>query len=86
LSYTAQEIKEQTKVGAWTLHRCSICRAPIQYVFDGDYVAFDSNCDCTSYWTPRQQRSWQDVADTINMQSEPVQQRMLGELRGEPSP
>lgn len=86
MGYTAEEIKELTKVDAWTLHRCSLCGDPVQYLFSGDHVALDTNCSCVSYWTPRQQRSWQDVADTINMQSEPVQQRMVSELRGDPSP
>ncbi len=84
--YTAEQIKTLTKVESWVLRTCSMCDAPLVYIFDGDRVGFDSNCDCVSYWTPVQERSWQDVADTINRQTDDVQAKILAELAKEPRP
>lgn len=82
--YSAEEIKSHTKVTSWPLRDCSLCGTWLRYEFNGNDVSFDSNCNCVSYWNPPSPRSWQDVADTVNMQNDEVQKRMLAELAGLP--
>lgn len=78
---------EKQNIKRWTLRTCSMCNAPLQYLFGNDAVAYDSNCDCVSYWTPRQPRSYAEVADCFNMQTPEVRQRMWSDFAssGQPS-
>lgn len=83
--FTAEEIKAHTKVAEWPLRDCSICGSWLRYYFDGDDVGYDSSCDCVSL-AGIERRSWQEVADLINMQNDEVQKRMLAELAGPVTP
>ena len=81
---TADQIKAATAehvIRVWTLRTCSICYAPLNYQFPSDgTVYFNSNCDCGSRWEPVQERSYDDVARTFNMQTPEVRQRMWDEF------
>jgi hypothetical protein len=85
---TAAQVRDMVQSAGrkfWALHSCSICRVPVGYLFDGESVDFKSSCGCS--WSPNQPRSWQDVADAVNLQSrEDVFQRMLSELSAAESP
>jgi hypothetical protein len=53
----------------WESHGCSICGYIVGHIFSPDYeqVAFDHGCDCTGRYS-HSMRTWQDVADSYNMQ------------------
>jgi hypothetical protein len=55
---------------------CSICDAPIGYVFDDEAVYWDGSCNCLSRYTPPEPRTFQDVANLINMQNEEWKPKM----------
>ncbi len=52
------------------LRECSLCGSTIFYSRQGDQLFFHPACDCTTYHGPPEPRSWQSVADTINMQND----------------
>lgn len=79
--------KVQQAIGAhgirsWVLRLCSMCDAPLVYRFEGEHVTFDSNCDCVRYRSRPQERSHQNVADTINRQTPDMRARMWRSLLG----
>ena len=79
---TPDQVRDAVKahnIRSWTLRNCSICRAPLRYVFGGE-VTFDSNCDCGSGRAPVQIRSFASVAETMNMQSPSVRADMCNEF------
>jgi len=85
--FSAEEIKELTKVNRWVLRQCSICEAPLAYHIhpERERVAFDSSCYCTQNdgW---RESSWSEIADHLNMQTnEEYRQKCLRELKGEAS-
>lgn len=55
---------------------CSICGTKLFYLFDqnaiknteDEGVYYSTDCDCVSYRTPPQSRTWEDIANSINMQ------------------
>lgn len=57
------------RIGSWYFRSCGICDSPVGYQFNSVNadVFFDGNCDCVSYWTPPQPRSWGDVAKTYEL-------------------
>lgn len=66
---TIEELKAQAAkigLGFYPVHNCSMCGYPCGYIIEGDRVAYDSGCDCTSY-SNVQPRDWQDLARTYNM-------------------
>lgn len=72
---------DEMHIRQWALRRCSMCNFPLRYIFAPQGVFFDSNCDCTSYYTNPQARSLEDVAECFNIQSsDEVRQRMWNEF------
>lgn len=66
-------------------HDCGFCGEWVQYVFtpntSGEMAAFfDSNCGCSSYWTPRTASDWEDVAEFINQRDTVVAQTIWDRL------
>lgn len=66
----------------WRLRDCSICHAPLRYVFtaDGLHVGFDGSCDCVSYYSPPQEWAWSDLADIFTMQDDAVGAKMWADF------
>lgn len=60
----AQAIKLQLKF--YHVHDCSMCGYRCGYIIALDKVAYDSGCYCVGY-TDIQPRSWEDLAETYNM-------------------
>lgn len=66
---TAEDFRQQVKekgIKYWTLRLCSMCDAPLDFIFDGDDVFYDSSCDCVTFRTIPEQRSYQDLANHYN--------------------
>lgn len=88
---TGKEVRELTTISRWNLRRCCVCGAQLYYEFrksdtipDDTEVFFSSACECTSLGSDLAPRSWDDVAKTLNIQTnEDVRTRMLRELAGE---
>ncbi len=84
---TAEQVKRAVAehfVTRWNLHRCSICSYPVNYRFREGAVYFDPGCYCVSYQAPLEQRSYEEVARTLNMQRPDVRASMYAELIGVP--
>lgn len=65
------------EIKRWDIHNCSMCNYACGYVIDNDRVFYDSGCDCTYRGQNLSPRSFEDIADHYNMQSnETVIQRM----------
>ncbi len=80
---TVDEIREAVSERSITwlsFHACSICRAPVGYVIDGDSLFYDSACGCTTYRSPPEPRDWDDLARLFNRQEPEIRQRMWGDL------
>ena len=58
--------KNITKI---VLRECSMCGTPLYYLRDGEDLYFNTACDCVSYQPPPEPRSWESVAEIINMQT-----------------
>lgn len=67
----------------WRLRECSICGAGLHYLFRGDEVAFQGSCDCGG-WSPPRLTSYDDVAETLNMQRPHIRAQMWVEMLGLP--
>jgi hypothetical protein len=66
---TAEDFQRQVKehdIRSWTLRCCSICETALNFIFDGDDVYYDSNCNCVTFRTIPQERTYQDIADIYN--------------------
>jgi hypothetical protein len=51
--------------------QCSICRYPLGYIvrsFEDDDVVFDAGCDCTSRGPVYRYSSFDDIANSYNIQ------------------
>lgn len=73
---TAEDFERQVKakmISSWMLRQCSMCDAPLEFIFDGDDVYYDSNCDCVTYRTIPEERSYQDIANLYNQNIENVE-------------
>ncbi len=53
----------------WPIRACSICGYQLAYLIDRDVVLYDPGCDCT--YQSYERRSFGDLADHYNMQSNP---------------
>lgn len=54
---------------AIAIRKCSLCDCDLYYYIKADgRVLFDSNCGCVRYSVTLEERSWDDLADLINMQ------------------
>ena len=78
-------------VRCWDFRNCSICDAPVGYVFacdpDGEPEAgFDGVCDCSTWRPAPEYRTFDEVAETIGRQSPEVAARMEAELRAALAP
>lgn len=74
MNKTGEDFKKAAKISnpfSWHIHDCSICGYPCGYVFSLDLVvAYDSRCYCTKFSDmPMELRSWDDVANYYNMQT-----------------
>lgn len=68
---TAEQVETAMRAAGITEvehHRCAICRCMVFYRLRGDQLYFDSACAC-DWSTAGEPRTWQQVADLINMQS-----------------
>lgn len=71
---TPEQIREsaiKNQIDWFPIHDCAICGKIVGYRFfrwPNYEVVFDSTCDC-SYYENLRPRSWEDVANHINMQS-----------------
>lgn len=67
---TEQDFKDQVKklhLRQWEFRRCSLCNAPLYYVFEGDKLFYDSNCDCVPYRTSDyRETSWKALSNHYN--------------------
>ena len=64
-----QKSVQENELTHWPIHDCSLCHYPCGYIFNKDgNVFYDSGCDCVAY-TNLQPRSWEDVAEHYNQQS-----------------
>lgn len=68
---TANEVRAAIEASGRTwfpLHDCSLCCSEVGYSAQGDEVLFHPACDCS--YAPPEPRSYSDIADSINMQTE----------------
>ncbi len=83
---TAQDMQKAIAdhgVTRWKLRECSICDAPLYYLFSPDgAVAYNSSCWCSRVYSPPEPRSYDDVARTLNIQTPEVRKQMFCELIG----
>lgn len=66
---TVEEIKNQIRnknITYIATRECSICGCVIGFEINDGHPFFDSNCDCTSFWSDPQHKTWQEVADFFN--------------------
>ena len=67
--FTAEQVKEAIAINnirIVPIRDCSLCGYELSYRFANDKVYFDSGCDCVSYYSPPQERSWQELANYLN--------------------
>jgi len=64
-------------------HACSFCGYMTNYTRSGETLVFDAGCDCGP-GHHRSPRSWESVADWINMQDRPDVIKRLRESFGLP--
>lgn len=76
---TIDDFKEAFKaMGAirfhWPVSSCHVCHQPLHFVFTAgeNFPVFDDHCDCRSFRERVKRRSWQDVADHYNKQTDPA--------------
>jgi uncharacterized protein YceK len=66
---TAEDFEKQVKeknITSWILRYCSMCDAPLSFLFDGDDVYYDSGCDCVNFRTIPQESSYDELANHYN--------------------
>jgi hypothetical protein len=82
---TGEQVKKAmmaANVQSVEIRRCSICNSPLFYDRKGEYLFFDSNCDCTSFYSEPQLKDWESVAELINVQSNPEYKKELAQKFG----
>jgi len=82
---TGQEMKQQAEnkgITGWVVRNCSMCYYPLAYYWNGENVEFDSGCDCTGTSTMNP-RSWDDLAETYNMNQPERNERISREYLDE---
>ncbi len=70
-----QQAVETHNITQWALRSCSICQQPLYYVFEDGKVGFAPGCGCTDSGMIYA-RTYAQVAETFNMQTPEVRQRM----------
>lgn len=87
MNVTPEQVREAVKehnISTWLVRRCSICDYPLQYVFlPEDFVGFDTGCYCTSGRGGVVPRFYFDVANTFNIQTDEIGNRMWKDFIGE---
>lgn len=72
---TPEEFKlhaRKHRISYWPVRECSICGYQLGYHFSvSGNVAFDPGCDCVRYRPGFVARSWQEVANLYNLQTDP---------------
>lgn len=69
---TAEEVRQsciKNQITRVISHDCSLCGVPVGYSIRGDEILFHPQCGCSSGYYPPEPRTWQDLSDWINMQS-----------------
>lgn len=70
-----RSMAEAKGITRWIVHQCSLCDYACAFVFSQapgmPEVYYDSGCDCVVDYLPLQLRSWQDVAEHYNGQTDP---------------
>lgn len=59
------------------IRACSICSRDIGYQMLGEVPHLDTNCDCVSYTTPLVAKTWESLAEGVNIQSTDRGKRMV---------
>jgi len=80
---TANEIRDAVaKAGIKRIdhHNCGICGVMVCYEIDPSGPSFHSACGCS--WSPPGPNRWPDLADWVNMQSDPKWQVEVRRLVG----
>lgn len=67
-----QQAAREHSISRWNVHDCGFCSYACGYVFDGPIgVQYDSGCYCTRGAGGLEPRTWKDVANYYNMQTDP---------------
>ncbi len=69
---TANEVKELIQTNNITfinIHSCSMCNYPCGYIIEGDNLSYDSGCYCVRSPSGPHPRTFADLANNHNMQS-----------------
>lgn len=69
---TGKDLKEAIEsngIEEWQMHNCSICGYLCGYHFKNGKVYYDNGCYCTNNPDNLSPRSWDDVAEQYNMQT-----------------
>lgn len=80
---TAEEVREsilRNKITDIPVHECGLCGYPCGYRIYGDKVFYDNGCDCV--WGGETERTFNDIAHLINMQTTRIGRLELMELVG----
>ena len=79
MELTANDFKEASDIyfiKFLPIRECSICGSQIGYQFSKGAVFFDSNCNCVSFTSPLQKRSWQSFKQYYDHLSEEKQKEI----------
>lgn len=73
VKYSAEWIKAEVREKKATrlmLRTCSICDAPLYYVFEPDgAVRFHFSCNCTRHYSPPRPSSFDEIENLLTIQS-----------------
>lgn len=64
------------------IRECSLCDHPIYYTIINGVPYLSTSCDCVIYTSDLKKRSWQDLADIVNMQTDEQWHNHFMELFG----
>ena len=59
--------KSMSKRLRWNIHNCSICGAPVGYIFYKGLIYFDPSCDCVIYSVDPEERTWEDLINLLEL-------------------
>lgn len=85
MKYTGDQVREAmiaSDIKYAHARNCSLCDAPLFFRREGDRIFWSGDCDCTTYGSGLQERSWDEIAAWINMQTSPEASRSLCEMFG----
>ena len=69
---TPEEFKKQVKdhnITFWPHHACSFCKVEVGYEFHNEQAFFNSSCECGMPPSPLQPRTWEQIANAYNQQT-----------------